>query len=171
MTGLPAAFGPRGRNAGMQRRRRQMESKRRTAAKTWGRRGAAVRSFLKRHLEGLPREDSRRPREAEIEGYCLRCGEVTRNTGIWVGKFLKARRCESCGEVMRAGRRTMAECYLDEFADRLAKFPPMIKPKNLRSLRGHVHELPARALKKAAREIAYVSDLFLAQTNWDEDGC
>jgi hypothetical protein len=82
---------------------------------------------------------------------------------IVVGDLMKARRCEECGRVERAGPLVMAECYLNEFTDRLGEVIKRAKPAKLRSLRGHLHEIPTRVVRKALREAAYVSDLFLEE--------
>jgi len=138
-----------------------MQVKRSPATKSSERSRWSLGLFLRHQLARLPRDELRRPNELEIEGYCLNCGRVTSNRAVWVGKLLKTRRCESCGEVMSARRRVMAKCYLDEFADRLAKLPPLVKPEKIRALGGRAHKLPSRALRRAAKEMAYLSDLFL----------
>ena len=124
-------------------------------------------SLAKSVLDRLPRDDSRQPRkQTSVEGYCEACRKVTVNQKILVGRFMKARRCEKCGRVYRAGPATMAECYADEFVDRLAERIKRLKPAKLRTLKGHVHEIPSIVVGKVLREAGYVSDLFLKEDQW-----
>ena len=130
-----------------------------------------LRSLTRSMLARLPREDSRRPsHKANVEGYCVSCRKVTANQLLVVGHFMKARRCEECGRVERASPLVMAECYSDEFVDRLGDLVKRAKPSKLRSLRAHLRGIPARVVRKALREAAYVSDLLLRQEEWPKNG-
>ena len=118
----------------------------------------------------LPREESRRPRQVVAEGYCLSCHEVTINDMVVVGNFMKARRCRSCGEVMQASRTLMAECYADEFVDRLGNLMKQAKPSKMHYLAiGDLLGIPRRTVRKVMEEAAYVSDLLLEKTDWPKN--
>jgi len=133
------------------------------------RRRPRLRALVKSVLQRLPREDSRRPRREEsLEGYCLSCGKCTTNEAIMVGNFMKARRCTECGRVMRTVPLAMAQCYLDEFTDRLGEAIKRAKPGRLLQLKGRLHEYPTRLAGKFLRETAYLYDLFLQPPEWKE---
>ena len=126
---------------------------------------------MKSMLDRLPRKESRRPRQAVVEGYCLSCREVTVNDLIVVGNFMKARRCRGCGRIMRARHFLMAECYVDEFVDRLGDLIKQAKPSKVHSLGiEHLLEIPRRTVRKALQEVAYVTDLLVEETEWPKDG-
>ncbi len=137
----------------------------------WMRRPHRFRYLARSVLDRLPREDSRRPRkQSGVPGYCLWCRRVTSNELTVVGHLMKGRRCQKCGQVMRARGRVMAECYCDEFVDRLGKVIQQAKPSKLRLLKGHLHEIPLKVAGKALREAAYFSDLFVEEDEWSKDG-
>lgn len=128
-----------------------------------------LRSLTRSMLDRLPRDDSRRPcKKAGIEGYCMSCRKVTANELIVVGELMKARRCVECGRVMRASPLVMAECYSNEFLDRLGELIQRVEPSKLRSIRGHVHEIPSKVAGKVLREAGYVFDLFLHEDEWSK---
>jgi hypothetical protein len=63
----------------------------------------------------------------------------------------------------------MAECYCDEFVDRLGRVIQRAKPSQLRSCKGHLRELPLKVVGKALREAAYFSDLLVEEDEWSEN--
>jgi hypothetical protein len=129
------------------------------------------RYLVRSVLDSLPREGARRPRrQSGVPGYCLGCRRVTSNEQVVVGHLMKGRRCQKCGRVMHATGRVMAECYCDEFVDRLGNVIQRAKPSNLRRLKGHLHEIPMKVVGKALREAAYVSDLLVEDDEWSENG-
>jgi hypothetical protein len=62
----------------------------------------------------------------------------------------------------------MAECYCVELVDRLGRAIQRAKPSTLRSLKGHLHEIPLKVVGKTLREAAYFSDLFVEEDEWSE---
>ena len=123
-----------------------------------------LQSLMRSMLDRLPRKESRRPHQVEAQGYCLSCRKVTVNRLIVVGHLMKSRRCECCGHVMRARPLRMAECYADEFVDRLGDLVKRAKPTQFRCMTGwDLLGIPHRAVRKVLRETAYVSDLFLEE--------
>jgi NMD protein affecting ribosome stability and mRNA decay len=118
-------------------------------------------------LDRLPRNETRKPREVDgVEGYCRVCRGITRNRLLLVGNLMKARCCEECGAMARPGPRLLAECYLDEFVDRLGELVKAAKPVRLQSRLERLHEIPAEASRMALREVAYLDDLFLRSASW-----
>ena len=137
---------------------------------SWTKRPPRFRDLARSVLASLPREDSRRPRkQSGALGYCLWCRRVTPNELCVVGHLMKARRCQVCGRVMRPTGRVMAECYCDEFVDRLGRVIQRAKPSQLRSRKGHLHEIPMKVVVKALREAAYFSDLLVEEDEWSAD--
>ena len=71
---------------------------------------------------------------------------------------------------MQASRTLMAECYADEFVDRLGNLMKQAKPSKVHWLAiGDLLGIPRRTVKKAMEEAAYVSDLFMSKTEWPKD--
>ncbi len=103
---------------------------------------------------------------AGVEGYCNICREITPNRLLVVGHMMKARRCEVCGGIVRPKTPLLAECYMDDFFDRLGNLVKSAKPTRLRSYTGHLYEIPLDAGKLVLREAAYLDDLFVRRIPW-----
>jgi len=102
-----------------------------------------LRSLMTSMLRQLPRSDVQSPREVVgVQAYCPSCRKITTNRLLVVGKLMKARYCEQCGKVLRADAGTMAECYLDEFSDRLGDLVKSIKLETMWYIRAISTRLP-----------------------------
>lgn len=109
---------------------------------------------------------SRVKKYGAVEGYCFRCRRMTLNEGVWVGEFLKGRRCLECGEVMKAPRKDIIKCYIGELVDRTHLQFKNLYQQPVREWGRYMLEKYLKLLPKSREEINYLVELLSEERSW-----
>ena len=125
-----------------------------------------VHSVVTSVVELLPSSDKHVKHERSVDAHCTRCGKVTVQRAVWVGRIMKGRQCTACGLVTKPDPALLGRCYLEEVMSRAAAKPEELRKNPPESWRQRLLWAPMRLLTKSLEEGHYMGDLILDERDW-----